>query len=357
MRMLQLIDSLEIGGAEKMAVNFANALNERIAFSGIVVTRKQGKLLDAIDNKENYLFLDKKRTFDFKAVLMLKAYCRKHQIDYIQAHGTSFFFAFLLKLFTPRIKILFHDHSGARSHQKIKSNRILWLASFLFKGIIVVNQSLAKWALQNLNCKNVICLPNFTSIDTSRKETFLKGEDDKRIVSLANLRHPKNHQMLIEVAGKIKPVYPDWTFHLIGKDDNDTYSKVLKKAIDLNHLNETVYIYGQKNDTAHIISQSAICVLTSSSEGLPVALLEYGLSKKPIVVTDVGEIPLLITNGENGFVVNAADTDDFYKSLVKLIENPALRIKFGEELFKTLSENNSEEAVMHNYLNWLKELE
>lgn len=42
MRILQIIDSLAIGGAEKMAVNFANALVEEVEFSGLVATRKEG---------------------------------------------------------------------------------------------------------------------------------------------------------------------------------------------------------------------------------------------------------------------------------------------------------------------------
>lgn len=45
MRILQLIDSLEAGGAERMAVTYANALVQEIAFSGLVATRKEGPLL------------------------------------------------------------------------------------------------------------------------------------------------------------------------------------------------------------------------------------------------------------------------------------------------------------------------
>ena len=44
MRIVQIIDSLEIGGAEKMAINYANALSAKIEFSGLVATRAEGKL-------------------------------------------------------------------------------------------------------------------------------------------------------------------------------------------------------------------------------------------------------------------------------------------------------------------------
>ena len=129
----------------------------------------------------------------------------------------------------------------------------------------------------------------------------------------------------------------------------------MKNEIKSKGLQHSVFIYGSKKDTQHIISQSDIVILTSQSEGLPVVLLEYGLNKKPLVSTNVGEIPLIIENNVNGFVVPNYDSDAFYQSLLKLIENDELRVKFGDELFKTISKNNSEEAVITSYINWLKE--
>lgn len=61
MRIVQIIDSLEVGGAERMAVNYANALSGKISFSGLVVTRKEGDLRSKIDKKVDYLFLNKKK--------------------------------------------------------------------------------------------------------------------------------------------------------------------------------------------------------------------------------------------------------------------------------------------------------
>ena len=57
MRIVQLIDSLDAGGAERMAVNYANALQSKIEFSGLVTTRKEGGLKEQINPKVSYLFL------------------------------------------------------------------------------------------------------------------------------------------------------------------------------------------------------------------------------------------------------------------------------------------------------------
>ena len=57
MRIVQLIDSLDAGGAECMAVNYANALSDTIAFSGLIATRKEGVLKQEIKHIVNLIKL------------------------------------------------------------------------------------------------------------------------------------------------------------------------------------------------------------------------------------------------------------------------------------------------------------
>lgn len=354
MRIIQMIDSLEVGGAEKMAVNYANALANRIEFSGIVATRKEGNLKLQINDKVDYFFLNRKKTIDIKAIARLRKYCKSNKIDYLQPHSSSFFTALLVKLTLPKIKIIWHDHNGLSEFLSSRKSLSLKVASLFFEGIIVVNDQLKQWAKRELNCKKIIYLPNFTAMDSSQSlVTTLEGEEGKRILCLANLRFQKNHFLLLDVAEKIKETHPDWTFHLVGKDFEDDYSKQIKELIVSNKLQQNVFIYGTKNDTTAIIKNIDIAILTSQSEGLPVAVLEYGLSKKPVVSTEVGEIPLMIKNNQNGFVVPSKDTARFAEALLQLIENSDLRSQMGNALFETIYQNHSEEAVINEYLNWI----
>jgi len=357
MRIVQVIDSLEVGGAEKMAVNYANALSERIDFSGLIATRAEGNLKKQLNGKVSYLFLNRKGTIDFSAALRLKKYCKKNKIDYLQPHSSSYFIVLLVKLIYPNIKIVWHDHNGLSEFISAQKSLILKIASYFFKGIIVVNFKLKNWAEKELNCKNVIYLPNFTSQNFEvQSETILKGVDGKRILCLANLRDQKNHFLLLEVAEKLKMTKPDWTFHLVGKDFVDDYSTNIKKLIVSNRLDDTVFVYGSKNDVNNIINQADIAILTSKSEGLPVALIEYGLMSKPVITTNVGEIPFIIQDGINGFIVAVNEAERFYERILELIDDSALRLNFGNLLHQTILENHSEEGVIIKYLNWIETL-
>ncbi len=356
MRILQLIDSLEAGGAERMAVNYANALADTLGFSALVATRKEGTLLEQIDAKVTYLFLNKKSKLDLGALWCLRSFVLRHSITHIHAHSTSFFIAFLLKLYCPSLKLIWHYHYG--NEKGISNTRI-----FVFKvirpflnGVISVNQNLKIWIENQLKFDSVIYLPNFVSTSKEEKITILEGVDDRRIVSLANLRYDKNHFLLLDVAAQMKSSHPDWTFHLVGKDFDDDYSHAIKNKISALQLENQVFLYGSRTDIYCILNQSDIGILTSASEGLPVALLEYGLQPLPVVVTAVGELPSIINDGVNGWLVPSNDAASFYKALITLISDRLMRNRMALALQQTVSEGYSSKVVLQKYIEWLESL-
>ena len=85
MRILQLIDSLDVGGAERIAVNYANALSSRIAFSGLVATRKEGALRSRINENVFFSCLHKRFTFDLGSILRLRSLCIANNVEWIHA--------------------------------------------------------------------------------------------------------------------------------------------------------------------------------------------------------------------------------------------------------------------------------
>lgn len=355
MRIVQLIDSLETGGAEQMAVTYANTLAQHIAFSGLIATRKEGDLKLQLAANVHYRFLARKKTIDFKALFKFRRYVIQNKITIVQAHSSSFLLAVFLKLVYPKIKIVWHDHYGNSEFLAQRKAGVLKIASYLFFRVIVVNHQLLEWGKNNLHCKKIAYLPNFTG--ERQKEgatTSLHGNDGKRIVCLANLRPQKNHILLLEVAQQLKQQYPDWSFHLVGKDFEDSYSDTIRKSITEQGLQQTVFMYGSRQDVSSILKQSTIGVLTSKSEGLPVALLEYGFHKLPVVVTNVGEISSIITI-DNGLLVEVLDTNLFYRAICRLIEDKELRVKMGENLQRTILENYAENAIIEKYFSVLKE--
>ncbi|WMI65806.1 glycosyltransferase [Aestuariibaculum sp. YM273] len=346
MRVLQLIDSLEPGGAERVAVNMANALVSRVDKSYLCTTRKEGDLKGLLKDEVGYLFLEKQFVLDVNAVLRLHRFIKQEAIDIIHAHASSFFLATLVKFVNNSIKIVWHDHFGHSEFLDQRRTPTLKFCSQYFSYIFSVNDRLVTWAKENLKVKQVEYIPNFAVIDKSAlQQTELKGEPGKRIVCLANLRPQKDHLNLLKAFKRVAKEYPLWTLHLVGKDDNDTYSKELKDYIEDNNLENNVFIYGSRTDTGHILSQCDMGVLASKSEGLPVSLLEYGLSGLVCVVTDVGQCAAVALNGELGSVVPANDDAMLGKAISNYMDHPALRQEHAL-LFKRHVEHTYSEGVI-----------
>ena len=74
----------------------------------------------------------------------------------------------------------------------------------------------------------------------------------------------------------------------------------------------SVFIYGSCSDTFNILKLSTIGVLASKSEGLPLALLEYGLANLPVVATNVGDCHRVISNINEGLLVESGKHEEFF---------------------------------------------
>tara|TARA_R110000796_G_scaffold31286_3_gene83169 strand:+ start:850 stop:1950 length:1101 start_codon:yes stop_codon:yes gene_type:complete len=349
-RSLQIIDTLRIGGAERMAINIANGLSSANVESHICATRSEGQLKASIKKEVSYLFLNKKSTIDIIALFRLKKYIKKNQINILHAHGTSFFIAAIVSVFNRKLKIIWHDHYGNRVNDTNKFKLvILKLCLYNFNIIYCVNHELRNWAIENLNCKTVKFISNFPTIN-HKKETILNGNTGKRILCAANLREPKNHELLFKAFKKLKEECSDWSLHCIGAIYDDDYSQNLESFINKHKLKNQIFLYGAKEDVSNIISQSDIGVLTSKFEGLPMALLEYGLGKLAVLATDVGYCNKLILDDSLGVLVSSNDKKSVYNGLKLLINDIKYRKECAENFHLKILNEFSEEEILRKLI-------
>lgn len=350
-RVLQLIDSLEVGGAEVLAVNIFNLLSENVNIeSFLCATRAEGNLKNQVKIKDNYLFLQKRNTIDFSAVIRLRKFIKRNNIQIVHAHSTSFFLAFCIKICTPSLKVIWHDHYGNSDFIADRKSTLLEYASYKFAHIISVNSKLEKWAKQKLHCKEVTFLNNFPFFNDLKKSTKLKGAKGKRIVHVAAFRPQKDHINLLNGFLQTQDQYPDWSLHLIGDSNDDKYKNEIARFVNENNLKNKVFRYGVCSDIKYILSQASIGILASKSEGLPISLLEYGLAKLPVIVTNVGECHNVVKHNSTGLVVQKGDSEKLSKSILNLISSEKKRNQFGVELYSEIKKNYAKESYINKLI-------
>ena len=354
MRVLQVIDSLQPGGAERMALSYAELLHKNGHASYLCSTRFEGILKENLSSDIGYLFLNKKSSLDIIAFLKLRNFIKKNEIEIVHAHSTSYFFASLLKLSGLPIKVVWHDHYGESEVLKIIKSRILKLLSTSFDGIISVNKKLKDWAIENLMTKNVVMINNF--VPDSQLSNFkqkLKGpEESFKIICLANLRPQKDHLNLIRAFEKLSEKIST-TLHLIGNDPNTSYSTKIFQYISNSEFRNQIFYYGIQKDVIQFLRLADLGVLASRSEGLPVALLEYGLAGIPVVVTDVGECKEVLNNF--GICITANDSELLSESIFHYSTDKFKRekdaVNFQNHIYSKFGEDVIYEEVISFYKN------
>ncbi|QDO94188.1 glycosyltransferase [Formosa sediminum] len=355
MRVLQLIDSLEAGGAERMAVNLANALVVSIERSYLCATRAEGLLKQSLNAEVGYLFLKRRHTLDFLALQRLVRFITQERITVIHAHASSFFMASLLTLRVPKLRLIWHDHYGNSEYLDQRPKRVLQWCSKRFAGIIAVNAHLETWNRKALYCKTVVFLPNFVvKSSTITAVTELEGVLGKRLLCLANLRPQKDHITLLEACKVVFEIYPDWSLHCVGQEGDGDYIQTIKTSVHALGIAQQVWFYGSCPDTEHIISQADIGVLASTSEGLPLALLEYGQGRLAVVATAVGDCERVIPTKAYGILVPPNNVQALAAAIIAYIDDATARAKAATALHTYIGEHYAQEAIIIQLLTLYK---
>ena len=142
---MHVIESLDAGGAERMAVNLANLTPRERYQTHLCTTKQGGPLEDLLAPDNGRLRLECKGGLDnLRALRSLRAYVRRHDIHILHAHGWSLFAARLAAFGTQSPTLIWHDHFGRYALDE----RPIWLyrlASRRAGAVIAVNEPLAAW--------------------------------------------------------------------------------------------------------------------------------------------------------------------------------------------------------------------
>ncbi len=337
-RILQLIDSLEIGGSERMSVNMYNTFTSCNIDNHLVVSRKSGALYSFIKDKNNVTFLNKKGFFDVVAFLKLFKLIRNYQPSVIHAHQTSIYWAFFAKLLFPKKIIIWHDHWGFSDLLKDSDRRAIRKLSFLIDGVVCVNDKIKQWNINNLRVKeeHIKYIRNYPVFEKSA----VKPTNVFTMVCLANIRDQKDHENLLKACALLNEEKLNFKLFLAGSLEDTSYVERIKKLIKTLKLNTKVEILGPVINISEILSNADVGVLSSMSEGLPLSLLEYGMAELPVVCTNVGQCSEVLGNGEFGWVVPPKSPKDLALAIKKVYKKPE------EAHFKAMA---LKENILENY--------
>ena len=147
------------------------------------------------------------------------------------------------------------------------------------------------------------------------------------ILSSGRLTYQKGFDLLVEVASKGLPDHPDWTWMVLGEGED---RPMLEQKIRDAHLNGRLVLKGRVDDVDSYYRRSAMFVMTSRFEGLPMVLLEAKAHRLPLVSFDCLTGPAeIIEDWVNGTLVPPEDVDSMAAAVNELIENRTRRVEYS----------------------------
>jgi glycosyltransferase involved in cell wall biosynthesis len=330
---LHLVDTLEPGGTERVAVNLVNHLSRERFRPFLGTTRREGALASEVLPDVGRLSLNRSRTLDLGALRRLVAFVRENEISIVHAHSSSLFLAALL----PGVRIVWHDHFGRLAEE----DRPTWLwgpPARRAAAVVAVSEDLARWSRDRLRVEAVY-LPNFIPEVLTGPVPDLPGTPGLRVVCVANLRAQKDHLTLIRAMARLVREQPDAHLLLAGADVEPAYAARVREE-----AGDRVTFLGSRMDIPDLLRGCDVGVLSSASEGFPLSLLEYGRAGLAAVATRVGQCPEVLEGA--GILVPPGDPGALADALLALLRDPARRKEMGERLCRRVQERYSASAVM-----------
>ena len=338
MRILQLVSSLTVGGAEQIVLSLAERINS-FQFAPYVCSLsviRQNSLQPELERLGvPLLSLNSLQFYNLHTIRQVEQYVRAEQIDVIHTHLTDADIVGRIVGWRQKIPVLSTMHNMPHNYARQRWDRY-WLerltARYLATHLVAVSPRIRELYIDEWG----IPARRISAINNSvRMEPFLAVPESVPterefggpvITNVARFNPQKAQHILLEAAHIIVQKIPTVRFVLVGKGLLE--EKLRQQARDLG-IHDNVVFTGVRHDIPHILGQSDIFVLSSLWEGVPLSVIEAMAAARPVVVTNVGGNPELVESGQTGLVVPANSVIALVEALLTLLQDEPRRLALG----------------------------
>ena len=344
MRIAYIIGQLTHGGSERQLYELVTRLNSQ-RYEPMIVCLSQAKEPYGPmfqDEGIRVFYLNRTTNYDLNRVLQTAKLLDRENVDIVHSYlhvgnGYGVLGAMLTgeRRFIPSIR--------SKETKRSFFMRITDWMAMRYARMIVVNSDEGKrfvmkqWRVAE---DRVAVIHNGIDFEKYRAlNTRFKPEKDKHnfiITMIGKNTHAKNVDMVLDVAAEVHNELKNVHFWLVGPGlESGVFSDV--KQVQEGYVKPL----GPQDGIISILAETDILILTSRSEGLPNVIMEAMAAGKPVVSTDVGGIPELIKDGQNGFLVPSEDVEGMAEKVKDLIKDDGLRKHLGENAAAFVGEHLS----------------
>ncbi|WP_320821914.1 glycosyltransferase family 4 protein [Reinekea sp.] len=348
---LHVIDTTGPGGAETVFLQLADACNQH-GYRSIAVIRAPGWVEDQLKKLQiEYHIIECKGSFNLRFLWSLVRLVYAENIQVIQSHllGSNVYASVTGLLTLTRVISTFHGHVDISPSERYRAVKFR-LVSLGSDSVVTVTRELLDTirAMGNnrlteksvvisngINLSKLMKLP-IRNMPVDRGSPVLFG-------MLGNIRTAKNYFLAIDFIKNLRDMGGNALLQIAGDDSKALALKVKQYVLDTG-LNEFITFLGFIDDVPEFFSQTDVFLMTSSSEGQPLALTQALAAGVPVLTTPSG-VEGVVVDGVTAFISSEHSVESLVskfrllsgldvsrRSLVQLASKELARSRFGLEM-------------------------
>ena len=356
----QFVHSLDVGGAEVLAVNIAGGLKHKGYHCSLWGMAGGSALLPRLKVSEipSSVF-DCPRGISLRVMAAIARIIVRDRVDYLVTHHFRQLFHALPGAVLLRRRLIHVEHDYHFYEGTSKYLRILRFLLRFTSGFVAVSQGVAS-AFEAGFSGQVRCFPIPNGIDVSHflitpdtrsRMRQIHGCTDEHLVigTCARLEPVKQVELLIRGFAEYAADNPHARLVIVG---GGSERDMLVELVEQLMVAHQVYFAGVCSAVSDYLAMFDIFALTSRNEGLPLALLEAMAAGLPAVATDVGSIASVVTP-QTGVLLKKQTPGHVAQAFHEL-NNAALRTALGEAARQLVQAEYSQERMIQSYIKVLE---
>jgi glycosyltransferase involved in cell wall biosynthesis len=340
LRVLHVIDHLQIGGAQRLLDVFQTGCTDSGTTEVLSMGSVDDPLFQPLSQRGVVIHVEPDcRLWRLSSYLRLARAVRRIRPDVLHLHLTYATIIGAVAGWLAGIPVVSSIHNTQTVHDAGMRGKVLHLfenvAIRLFVDRLIFVGSVASDANRNrfgsipmVTIDNVVepADPRLTARRDELRASLQVGFDDIVILSTARLHPTKNIGNLLQAFATVHRRQPLARLWICGAGP---LAGELAELAETLQLGGVVRFLGGRDDVAALLQAADIFALSSDMEGLPLALLEAMAAGLPVVATAVGSVPEYV-DSDVGLIVPPRQVDDLTAALLAMVGDAALRQRTGE---------------------------
>ena len=327
MKILFIINSLSIGGAQKLIVDLAILLSNKYEVGFYTLNDSESFLKEQLVGHNIKILPSKKHLYSPLHIFNIAKLSKEYDVIHVNLFPSLYFVA-LAKLFilNRNCKLIYTEHSTENKRRHFFVFRLIekWVYN-RYDNIVCITDSvkinLINWIGDNnkiITINNGIDTHKYADATPINRSSLCISENSIILFMSARFSPAKDHITLVKALSRIN----DENVYLLFAGDGPTKSHV-EQFVNQLGLSKNVYFLGTRDDIPQLIKLSDICILSSLWEGFGLVAVEYMAGGKPVIASDVDGLNEVVQGA--GIMFKKGDAVDLSEKLMSLIYNRDIR--------------------------------